>query len=464
MTGFFRALLCAPFIFLCAHAHAEGPARMVPNGDIQDAGWALGRLNDGGDLARTSYSYQETTNPVRLYLIDTGVKQTNGWATWFKRNPKLSIIANVRVGAGKAKAFTHGTKMLSVIAGPETGAAQGTPIQAVLYDVYEGTTEANSDTDPGNIASAVLNARSRHLSTTPRIPGVICIASGTQTPESSYTLKSSIDAAVAAGLTVVVSAGNLNKDVAEGYIPAVYGSSAGVICAGASSTTNTKYSTSNWGYPVDLYAPGENVRTIDYDTPLSGGYDTMSGTSPSAALTTAAAIIELSKNPALTPAEVESRIVGTSYPAAADFYPPPATGQAQFPSEIATLVQVEPSPEPDSDFDGSADILEVFFASNPADQNDRPASLSLAQSAGEIAVSFEVAQDQFNPADIYNLANGSKWKVQFSPDLNLWQDAAGTLSIGTAADGRIPLSFTAPLLNQKGFLRVQVIEPPPAAE
>ena len=435
---------------------------MAPNGDIQDAGWALGRLNDGGDFSRSSYSYAETTNPVRLYLIDTGVRQTNGWATWFKRNPKLSIIANVRVGAGKAKAFTHGTKMLSVIAGPETGAAQGTPVQAVLYDVYEGTTEATSRTDSANIASAVLNARSRHLSNNPRIPGVVCIASGTETPETSTTLRDSINAAVAAGLTVVVSAGNLNKDVAQGYLPAYYGSNPGVICAGASSIDNTKYTTSNWGTPVDLYAPGENVRTIDYDTPLSGGYDLMSGTSPSAALTTAAAIIELSKNPLLTPAEVEANIVGTAYPAAPDFYPVPEAGEAQpgYPASIATLVQVEPSPEPDSDFDGSADILESFFGSNPADPNDRPASLGLAQTAAEIAVSFQVAQNQFNPADIYKLANGSVWKVQFSPDLNAWQDAVGTLSVGTPVDGQIPLSFSAPLVDQRGYLRVQVIGPP----
>ena len=462
-AGWFRALVCVPLLMLCteAAAGAEQPVPMVPNGDIQDAGWALARLNDGGDLSRQAYSYQETSNPVRLYLIDTSVKQTKAWGKWFKLNPKLTIVANVRVGAGTAKAFEHGTKMLSMIAGPETGAAQGTPVQAVLYDVYEGSTEANSKTDSANIASAVLDARIRHLTANPRIPGVVCIASGSESTESSETLRQSIDAAVAAGLTVVVSAGNLNKDVSLGYIPAAYGDTPGVICAGASSTANTKYSTSNWGGPVDLYAPGENVRTIYYPAPKLGAYGTMSGTSPAAALTTGAALIELSKNPALTPAQVEELLVGTAYPAAEDFYPTPEGGEA-YPAEIATLVQVEPNPEVDSDFDGSADVLEAFFASNPADPSDRPVPLGIAQASGEVAVSFHVAQEQFNPADIYNLADGSTWKVQFSADLNLWQDAAGTLTVGQAAGGRVPLTFAAPLVQEKGFLRVQVLLPPPA--
>ena len=464
LAGWFRALFCAPVLTLCAGALAEteNPVPMFRNGDIQDAGWALARLNDGGDLSRQSYSYEETANPVRLYLIDTSVKQTKAWGNWFKLNPKLSIIANVRVGAGTAKAFEHGTKMLSVIAGPETGAAQGTPVQAVLYDVYEGSTEASSQTDSANIASAVLNARLRHLSNNPRIPGVVCIASGSATPETSTTLRDSINAAVAAGLTVVVSAGNLDKDVALGYIPALYGETPGVICAGASSAANTKYSTSNWGEPVDLYAPGEQVRTLNYAAPKSGSYSTMSGTSPSAALTTAAALIELSKDPTLTPAQVEERLVGVAYPAASEFYPSGSEAAAASQGDIATLVQVEPNPEPDSDFDGSADLLESFFASNPADATDRPAAPGIAQASGQVAVSFQVAQEQFNPADIYNLANGSTWKVQFSTDLHVWKDAIGTLSVGTPAGGRVPMVFAAPLEQEKGFLRVQVLQPAPA--
>jgi hypothetical protein len=58
--------------------------------------------------------------------------------------------------------------------------------------------------------------------------------------------------------------------------------------------------------------------------------------------------------------------------------------------------------------------------------------------------------------------NGSKWKVQFSSDLKVWQDATGTLSVGSPAEGRVPMVFAAPLEQQKGFLRLQVLQPPPA--
>ncbi len=287
---------------------------MVPNGEIADAGWALARLNDADNLSATSYTYQETTNPVRLYLIDTAINPAAAYTYWFRRNPKLAITTKVRVGAGKPRAFQHGTKMLSMIAGPETGAAQGTPIQAVIYDVYEGATEAAATTDSANLSMALGQARIHHLSANPRIPGVVCIASGSSTPEVSGMLQSSINSAVAAGLTVVVSAGNLDKDVALGYIPAVYGTAPGVICVGATGMNNEKYPTSNWGEPLDLSAPGENVRTLNYVKPVPGAYDLMSGTSPSAALTTAVALIELSKDPSLTPAQVEEKLTTAAAP------------------------------------------------------------------------------------------------------------------------------------------------------
>jgi len=383
-------------------------------------------------------SAQATTSPVRLYLIDTAVKDVKAWATWFNRNPQLTMLKNERVALGTAKAYSHGTKMLSIIAGPETGAALGVPIQLVSYDVYEGSTDATATTNSGNLTSALGKARIHHLTTTPSIPGVVCIASGT-TSSGNAMLQQAVNAAVAAGLTVVVSAGNLNID-ASGYIPAAYGTNESVICAGAKGINGARLPSSNFGTPVDVYAPGENVATINFDAPKTGVYDLMSGTSPAAALTTAKALKALSANPTLTPAQVEDLVVAA--------YTPMPAG-----------LVVGPGPEVDTDADGSPDVIEAFFASDVTDPATLPLPLGIAKTGNQIAVSFQVSEDQFNPLDPYNLTTGGTWKVQISGDLGTWQDASGSLVAGTPVEGLVPLTFSTPITLPNAFLRVQVKAP-----
>ena len=413
---------------------------MEPNGEIADAGWALARLNDGSSGAEIqSFAYPETTTRVRLYLIDTALKYTG---TWFAKNPKLSFKGTTRTySTPKAsKSFIHGTRMLGVIAGPETGAALGTPIEVINYDVYPGAEPTN--TTAGQICSAINKAYIHYLTTTPRLPSVICIAAGSTQPESDYIMEDYINTAVQEGIAVVVSAGNQGAD-ASAYIPAAYGVQQGVICAGASDKNNQRLATSNYGSAVDLYAPGEDVRTLRYSSPKSGYYDLMDGTSPAAALTTAAALIKLSQDPSLTPAALEEALVAESYQAAP-----------------AALVQVPPPvPEPDTDGDGAADVLETFFGTDTNDAASKPGPPAISVAGGEVNLSFSVASTSFNSVSPYALNGGGTWKVQLSNDLIAWEDAGGTLTEGTTADGKTTLSVSIPAGTGTSFLRVEVKGP-----
>lgn len=411
---------------------------MVPNGEIEDAGWALARLNNGTPSETRSFAYPETTTRVRLYLIDTSVKHTS---TWFAKNAKLSFKGTTRVFSTPktSGAFTHGSRMLGIIAGPETGAAIGTPIDVVNFDVYPGK-DPSATTTSGTVASAVNQARNHYLSTSPKIPSVICIASGSTKPESDAILEYYVKAAVSSGITVVVSAGNLGKN-ASSYIPAAYGVNPGVITVGATDKNNVPLATSNFGPAVDLYAPGDDVRTLRYANPANGYYDLMDGTSPAAGLTAAAALIELSKNPTLTPAQVEQALVGRAYTTA----------------ERAALVQVEPPvEEPDSDGDGVADVLEAFFGSNLADADSKPLVPAISVADGQVTLAFKVAIPLFNSLEPYRLANGSGWKIQISDNLIDWQDAESTITEGIAEEGLLPLRVTVPAVHEKSFLRVEV--------
>ena len=416
---------------------------MMPNGEIEDAGWALARLNDGSGSQIQAFAYPETSQRVRLYLIDTAVKYTS---TWFAKNPKLAFKGTTRMYSSPtvSKSFAHGTRMLGVIAGPETGAALGTPIDVVNYDVYPGAEGVS--TTSGTVASAVNKARLHYLSTSPRLPSVICIASGSTSPQDDAALKYYINAAVSSKITVVVSAGNLGMN-ASGYIPAAYGVNPGIICAGASDKNNQPLPSSNYGAAVDLYAPGDDVRTLRYSSPGTGLYDLMDGTSPAAGLVTAAALIELSKNPALTPAQVEDILVGNAYQATS-----------------AMLVQVEPPvPEPDTDGDGAADVLESFFGSDGTDPGSKPPTPGISVSGGQASLSFSVSASLFNAGAPQVLSSGATWKVQVSDNLIDWQEIEATVAEGPAEGDLVPLIVSVPAAASTAFLRVEV-KPAPVSE
>ncbi|QJE94794.1 S8 family serine peptidase [Luteolibacter luteus] len=422
-------------------AVASASITLEPNGEIADAGWALARLNDGSSSSEIqSFAYPETSTRVRLYLIDTAVKYTSGW---FEKNPKLAFKGTTRTYSKPtaSKSFIHGTRMLGVIAGPETGAAQGTPIDVVNYDVYPGVEPTN--TTAGQICSAISKAYIHYLTTTPRLPSVICIAAGSTTPETDYIMEDYINTVVQEGITVVVSAGNQSAD-ASAYIPASYGKQAGVICVGATGKNNQRLPMSNYGSAVDLYAPGEDVRTLRYSSPKSGFYDLMDGTSPAAALTTAAALIKLSQNPALTPVQLEQALVADAYTSVAP----------------AALVQVAPPvPELDTDGDGAADVLENFFGSNSSDATSKPAAPTISLANGQASLSFKVAATSFKSESPYSVAGGGTWKVQVSNDLIAWQDVSAPLIQGATADGKTTLSVSVPVGPEANFLRVEVKGP-----
>ncbi|MCW1922818.1 S8 family serine peptidase [Luteolibacter arcticus] len=456
--GIFRILLpilaitqvsAEPFEETRAPAEREIP--IEPNGAVADAGWALGRLNKGGCMANASFVYPETTTPVRLYLIDTGVSDAG---TWFAQNKNLKSFRSELVRGGNDPQFStvvaHGTQMLSLIAGPETGAALGTPIHVVNYNIYPGTSPT---TTSGRLADAIDRAIGDHAAN-PALRSVICIAHGSSYPGAQTgILEGAIQEAVDAGITVVVSAGNEGGN-ASSYIPGAYGTRSGIVCVGASDLNNGILPSSNTGPAVDLFAPGQDVRTLKLSNPQPGSYDFASGTSPASALTAAAALIQLSINPTLTPAQVEEALTTKAAPS--------VILSQTAPAEL--LVQVLPDPETDSDLDGVNDILENFFGSNSANAAIKPVPMAIARVSGQARLSFNVASDLFNPATPYVLADGSTWKVWMSDNLTDWQDATttGALSPGTAANGVIPMTFSVPNAASKVFLRIDVTLPPSA--
>lgn len=163
-------------------------------------------------------------------------------------------------------------------------------------------------------------------------------------PEISQAERAAIDAAVNTfNAVIVAAAGNENRHPVS--FPAQLPN---VIAVGASAraTTNSKGRApfSNWGTggpdnrAVDVVAPGEglastSVRSVadqqaGSGTAGSGTYTSASGTSFAAPLVSGVAALMLSRNPSLTPAEVQANLRQTATPLGDDPGDSPDAGPA----------------------------------------------------------------------------------------------------------------------------------------
>uniref|UniRef100_A0ABM0MRI9 Sexual differentiation process putative subtilase-type proteinase isp6-like n=1 Tax=Saccoglossus kowalevskii TaxID=10224 RepID=A0ABM0MRI9_SACKO len=132
-------------------------------------------------------------------------------------------------------------------------------------------------------------------------PGLIVMALSGQFLQSMHD---AVESAIASGFSVVVAAGNEGQNACD-FTPSSSPSSI-TVAATASDDHATDYS--NYGSCVDIYAPGNFIRTPGFsnkDTRL------ISGTSMACPFVAGIVAIHLQKNPNLTPDEVKTAILDT---------------------------------------------------------------------------------------------------------------------------------------------------------
>ena len=462
----------------------ELESRMNTSGFTENASESLRLI--GESLADgTTYAYPDTETPVRLYLIDTSVANPGDW---IGQSPNLTLEETVLIrGNGDpntSTTFKHGTQMLSVIAGKTTGVSPGTPIGVISYDVYpeEGSTTAS------HIAVAVYRAAAHYQDSGKTTPSAICIASSSDAPASSHTLRSAVEYANEQGLTVIVSAGNQGKD-ASAYIPAAYGDIEGVISTGAIDSSSTRITSSNWGSCVDIYSPGQDILTIDDIS--SETFLPMTGTSPAAAFTTGIVLTELSANGTDTPAKIEETLEKSAkdfsglptlratvalpdeslksdpdYSASgngADQAKAEEGAEGTSPARLLSFSSTTPpagADIPDSDNDGISDYLETFHGSSPTESSSiSPAPTITPSGSGNILFKFRIDPDLFDPENPLTLLNGQNWGIECSKSMTKWEIPTGTLTLSTDGDGVTWLTASFPWEETSCFLRLIVTEP-----
>lgn len=258
---------------------------MVPSSDQLNPPWNLDRIDQRVRTLDGIYHNGNGGAGVHVYDVDTGI------------NPSHVDFAGrigngVNFSGGNSADVTdchgHGTHTAGTIGGTTYGVAKAVILHPVR--VFNCTDGAETSVIVAGIDWVMQNAVA---------PAVINMSLGGP-PDPA--MDQAVENAVAAGIVVVVSAGNGNTDACS-QSPA---RSPNVITVASSDINDLRASTSNYGSCVDLFAPGVNVVSDWYTSPTA----TMiaSGTSMAAPAVSGTAALLRAENRAWTPRQIDSAL------------------------------------------------------------------------------------------------------------------------------------------------------------
>jgi len=261
---------------LVKFAEPDLQVSMIPElqADAPEAAtWGLNKI--GADKATG------TGAGATVFVLDTGVRVTHQ-EFGGRGRPGLDMSTGGRICNGDLSCATdrqgHGTHCAGTAAGGSYGVAPKATVEAVKVLGDDGS-------GSWSWSYSALD----YLATSSTRPAVASMSLGGRGTQQG--MKDAVDAAVRAGVTVVVAAGNENSD-ACGFSPAFIPNA---ITVGSTTSTNGRSYFSNYGACVDIWAPGSDVLSAGISSDRSTA--TLSGTSMACPHVSGAAAILLSNNP-----------------------------------------------------------------------------------------------------------------------------------------------------------------------
>lgn len=282
---------------------AGSSAHSVPVYESRTVSFALDRIDQRTLPLDSTYRHPATGKGVTVYVFDGGVSTTH---------PELA--GRVRIGfsgfpGDPSICNAHGTAVAGAIAGSSLGVAPEADIvdvKMVQCERLRGTIAAIVDG-----ARWVIQDHATHPG--PAIANWSFIA---DTSRRVPALDSAVAGLRAAGISVIVSAGNFEIDACR-VSP---GNARGTILVGAASvyaehdsdgvtrSTDRRAPGTAYGQCIDIYAPGDSVLLPSLDRELAPISQLWNGTSMAAGYVSGAAALYLEEHPTATPDEVAAQL------------------------------------------------------------------------------------------------------------------------------------------------------------
>jgi aqualysin 1 len=256
------------------------------------ATWGLDRIDQATRPLNGTYVYNHTGAGVRAYILDTGIRA--GHVEFTGR--LLPGYTAINDGRGTEDCDGHGTHVAGTVGGSLYGVAKG--VSLVPVRVLDCT---GSGTWTGVIAGIDWVTQQRIQN--PSVPMVANMSLG---GGASSTVDLAVANSVRAGVVQVVAAGNSNANACN-YSPA---REPLALTVGATTSSDSRASYSNFGPCLDLFAPGSSITSAWISNNQSAAI--LSGTSMASPHVAGVAALILEQDPAATPAEVAQILLDAS--------------------------------------------------------------------------------------------------------------------------------------------------------
>jgi subtilisin family serine protease len=267
------------------------PAPEQPDPVVSDVPWGLDRIDQRALPLSGTYTSPTAGAGVIVYVVDSGVSPHDQFGG--RLAPGLDLVGD---GRGTTDCEGHGTHVAGTIAGSTVGVASGATVVPVRVFDCEGTTSG----------ARLLEALDWIAATHPAgRPGVVNYSGSMSSTGGAVA----VQGLISRGLTFVTAGGN---DGQSACVDTGGTGMMGSIVVGATDATDARTSWSNYGACLDLFAPGENIRSASIQA--ADATVAKDGTSMAAPHVAGAAAVFLALNPTMQPAQLESLLVSSATP------------------------------------------------------------------------------------------------------------------------------------------------------